>query len=812
MFLNVIMAEINMNDFQYDFKEAEKRILDFWLKEKIYKFNEKRAKNKKKIYSIDTPPPTVSGKMHIGHAFSYSQQDFIVRFRRMFEGTVFYPFGTDDNGLPTERLVEKTMNVKSKNMSREEFIKLCYDFLKKELPAFVGDWKAIGSSCDFDLYYSTINDYSRKISQRSFLDIYNKNRAYRKKAPFMWCPECQTAIAQYELKDKEENSDFAYISFDTSIGEKITIATTRPELMPACVAIHVNPKDKKYKKFIGKNAKAKLPIFDREVQISGNEDVDMNFGTGAVYHCTFGDMDDVKWIEEKKISPIEIMNNDGTLSEKAGKYSGMKSREARKAIIEDLKKLGRIEKIEKINNAVKVHERCEVPIEILMTNQWFVKYLDLKKDMLKWGEKLKWHPEFMKTRYDNWVNGLKWDWCISRQRYFGVAFPVWYCGKCGEIVVAEEKQLPVNPLTDKPLGKCKKCGSKDFIGERDILDTWFTSSMTPRLATELVDEKIRGKIFPMSLRPQAHDIITFWLFNTVFKSNMHYGKNPFSDVIVSGFVTLDGEKMSKSKGNVIEPRSVLENYGADCLRYWASSSKLGEDVNYQEKDLITGKKFVTKLWNATKFVFMNLGEYKNFERPKKIEKIDELFLAELNKVIKNSTEAFLNYEYSRAKAETESFFWKSFCDNYLEIVKNRIYNGTNEEKESAKYVLYNSLFTIVKLMAPFTPFITEEVYQKFFKNNETGSEKSIHLCEWASEFKVKTSKEDEKTWLRFTEILEMVRKEKSIKQKSMKAEIILDLRKEDMSVLGKTLVDLKAVCCAKEIKEGKELKIYFTNN
>jgi valyl-tRNA synthetase len=793
----------------YNFKEAEKRILKFWQKEKIFKFDAKKASGKK-IFSIDTPPPTVSGKMHIGHAFSYSQQDFAARFRRMFEGTVYYPFGTDDNGLPTERLVEKSRNVKSKNMSREEFIKLCYSFLKEELPAFIQDWKDIGMSCDFDLYYSTINNYSRRISQLSFIDLFNKKRVYRKKAPFMWCPECQTAISQYELKDKEENSEFVYIKFDTNLGEKIIIATTRPELMPACVAIHVNPEDKRYKKFIGK--KAKLPIFNREVEIYGNKDVDMEFGTGVVYHCTFGDMDDVAWIDEMKIKPIEIMNANGTLNKRAGKYAGIKSLEARKIIIEDLKKLNVIEKVERINHAVKVHERCDTPIEILMTEQWFVKYLDLKKDMLKWAEKLNWHPKFMKARYDNWVAGLKWDWCISRQRYFGVAFPVWYCKKCGDIILADEKQLPVNPLSDKPLKKCN-CGSKEFEPEKNILDTWFTSSMTPRLAVELVDKRMQEKIFPMSLRPQAHDIITFWLFNTVFKSNMHYGKNPFNDVAISGFVTLEGEKMSKSKGNIVEPRGVLESYGADCMRYWAAGSKLGEDLDYQEKDLITGKKFVTKIWNASKFLFMNIGENYKPIKPKKIHVVDEIFLNELNKAIENSTKAFLEYEYSKAKIETEGFFWKSLCDNYMEIVKNRIYNGTAEEKESAKYTLYCSLLSILKIMAPFTPFITEEIYQNYFFKNGKGSEKdkSIHISRWPEsiEVSVKIKKqEDEKIWKRLCEIIEAVRKAKSEAKKSMKAEVILSISKEDKKLLSDCLSDLKAVCCAKEIREA-EFRVEF---
>lgn len=592
-----------------DFKEIEERWKKFWEKEEIYKFN---PKSKKPIYSIDTPPPTVSGKMHIGHAFSYSQQDFIARFRRMFGGNVFYPFGTDDNGLATIRLIEKIKKVKAFDLGREKFVKLVLETLKKELrPEYISDWKNIGMSCDWNIFYTTIDKHCQRISQRSFIDLYKKGREYRKRTPFMWCPECQTSIAQVEMKDKNMKSNFVYIKLNTSLGKPITIATTRPELMPACVAVHVHPSDKRYKKFVGQ--KAKLPLFGHEVEIYSNEDVDMEFGSGAVYHCTFGDMDDVEWINRMKIKPLEVMNKDGTFNEKAGKYKGMKSEEARKKIIEDLKKLGVIEKIEPMEHVVNTHERCDTPIEILMTEQWFIKYLDLKKQMLVWGNKLEWHPRYMKVRYDNWVKGLKYDWSISRQRYFGIPIPVWYCKKCGEIIVAEESQLPVNPLKDKPKKKCK-CGSNEFEGDKDVLDTWATSSLTPDIVRELMPKNLQAKLYPMSLRPQAHGIITFWLFNTVVKGNLHHGKNPFEKVMISGYVLdPEGKKMSKSKGNVIAPQEIVSKYGADALRFAAAGGKLGDDISYQEKDVITGKKFAIKLMNATNFVFMNLKDWMDYQ-------------------------------------------------------------------------------------------------------------------------------------------------------------------------------------------------------
>jgi len=779
-----------------DFREIEKKWRTFWEKNKIYQADLKA----KKIYSIDTPPPTVSGKMHIGHAFSYSQQDFIARFRRMFDGNVFYPFGTDDNGLATIRLIEKKKKVKAFDIGRERFIKLVLETLKKELrPEYITDWKRLGISCDWDIFYTTIDKHCQKISQRSFIDLYKKGREYRKRTPFMWCPECQTSIAQAEMKDKKMKTNFVYIKLNTSIGKKITIATTRPELMPACVAIHVHPKDKRYKEFIGK--KAKLPIFNREVKIYANDSVDMEFGSGAVYHCTFGDMDDVEWIKGMNLDPIEIMNKDGTFNEKAGKYHGMKSEQVRKEIIKDLKKLGFIEKIEPIEHTINVHERCETPIEILMTEQWFIKYLDLKKEMLKWGEKLNWYPKYMKVRYDNWVKGLKYDWNVSRQRYFGVPIPIWYCKKCGEIVLPDESQLPIDPLKDKPKRKCK-CGSSEFKGEKDVLDTWATSSLTPDIVIELMSKSLRKKLYPMSLRPQGHDIISFWLFNTVVKGNLHYKKNPFKDVMISGFVLdPEGKKMSKSKGNVIAPQDIIDKYGADALRFWAAGSKLGEDLSYQEKDLITGKRSITKLLNASRFVFMNLKDYKG-KKPKKFEELDKLFLEMLDYYVMLITKNFKEYNYSMAKSRADKFFWSYFCDNYLEIIKKRIYNEKGNKKISAQFTLYHSLLTILKLIAPIMPFITEEIYQNYFKKYE--KEKSIHISKWP-EWKKNPQPND---FLFFRDLLSIVRKEKSKKQKPMNAHCIIYLPKKNLRGLGRMLEDFKSVTNAKEIKEGN-FKVEF---
>ncbi|MFH1607945.1 MAG: valine--tRNA ligase [archaeon] len=782
-----------MGKKEIDFIKIEKKWKEFWEKESIYKFD---SKDKKKIFSIDTPPPTFSGEMHIGSAGSYSQMDFIARFMRMKGFNLFYPFGIDDNGLPTEKLVEKTKRVKSKEMSREKFIKLCLSFLKDNISEFVQGWKDIGISCDWDIAYSTIDNHSRRISQWSFLDLYKKKRMERRDAPSMWCPECKTGIAQVEVEDKVLPSVFVDVKLKVG-SEDLIISTTRPELFPASVAVFYHPSDKRYKHLKGK--KAKIPLFNIEVPIFEDKRAQIDKGTGIAYCATFGDQTDMEWQKAFNLPIKEAIDKDGKMTSIAGKYEGMKIKEAREKIIEDLKKQGFLVKQEKITHPVNVHERCGTEIEFIKSKQWFVRYLDLKEDMLKWGTELKWHPKFMKHRYDNWVKGLQWDWLVSNQRHFGVSFPVWYCKKCGEVILAREKDLPVDPIEDKPpVKECLKCKSKEFIPEKDVFNTWFTSSMSPQITIQLMDKKVQSKLFPMTLRPQAHDIISFWLFNTVVKSQLHYGKNPWKDVAISGFVTLKGEKMSKSKGNIVRPQEVRYKYGADALRFWAASSKLGKDFDYQEKEVIAGKRFINKLINASRFVFMNLENYSG-DRPKKLEELDKVFLEKLSVLIKNATSNFEKYEYSKVKQEVENFFWHDFADNYIEIVKKRIYNEKGDKKKSAQYTLYQSLLAILKMFAPFTPFITEDIYQNYFRKTE--KDKSIHISEWPKE--IKLGQVDSKLWSLMLEIISKVRQEKTKAGKAMNSECVLTISKGDKGKLKDVLDDLKAVTNAKEIKTGK---------
>src|SRR3989338_3689933 len=779
---------------QYNPNEIESAILDFLSRERVFRFDSKRGKN---IYSIDTPPPTVSGKMHIGHAFSYSQEDFIARFRRM-SGNVFYPFGTDDNGLPTERLVEKLKNVRSKAMSRSDFIYLCLKTLKEITPDFIQDWKNLGISCDFEKIYSTIDDQSRKISQQSFIELFKEGLIEQKKFPTLWCTECQTSIAQAELEDKEKDSQFIYIEAEVEGGGTITYATTRPELLHACVCISVHKDDVRYKKLVGK--KAKIPLSNAWVPIITDPLAKIDFGTGAVYWCPYGDKNDVAFLQRHPaFKPQPVVGKDGRLNEHAHAYKGLKIKEVRKKIIEDLQKLGVVKKIETIKHFANVHDKCGTEIEFLMTEQWFIKILHQKKKLIAQGKKINWYPDYMFKRYENWINGLEWDWSISRDRHFGIPIPVWHCDNCEKIISADIKELPIDPLQVEK--KCSKCNKK-ARGEEKVLDTWATSSLTPKFASSRFDNAIS---LPYSLRPQAHDIIRTWAFYTIAKSFYHEKKSPWKNIMISGFVTLGGEKMSKSKGNVIEPQNVIKNFGADALRYWAAGSKLGEDLDYQEKDLVAGKKLLNKLWNATNFVFMNLKDYEG-KKPKKFEKIDKLFLSKLNRLVQSYTDNFERFEYSKVKQDVENFFWNTFCDNYLEIVKKRVYQGTGDAKKSAQYVLHTSLSTVLKLFAPLIPFVTEHIYQKYFRKTE--KEKSIHLCAWPKADK-KLAAGNTEIFDSFLSVLTQVRQEKSNNKKPMNAEIILKLSTKEMNLLHDVLSDLKDVANAREIKEGPSLSVSF---
>jgi len=785
-----------------DLHKTEEKWQKQWEKNKVHWFD---AKSKKPLYSIDTPPPTVSGVMHMGHAFAFTQQDFIARYKRMQGFNVFHPFGFDNNGLATALMVEKKLGVKQKDYKRDEFIKLVLKHTKEQEKLMEKNFKSLGLSIDWRLLYRTIDRLAQKTAQYSFLDLHKQGRMYQRKAPTMWCPKCATAIAQAELEDSEEESSFAYIRFETTDGNHIEIATTRPELMPACVAVHVNPDDKRYKKLVGKDVK--IPFAERTVKVYENRDVDPELGTGAVYHCTFGDLDDVAWILETNLPVIEIIGKNGVFNEKAGILQGLRIKQAREKIIEELKKSGHLVKQEPIKHVVNVHERCKTPIEILTAKQWFVKYLDLKDEFIAKSDVLQWVPDYMKKRLHNWVNALKWDWNISRQRYYGIPFPVWYCKKCGEAKLASEKQLPVDPLKDKPKEKCG-CGSNEFEPEKDTFDTWFTSSLTPQINGKWVeDKKFFEKLYPMDLRPQGHDIIALWAFNTIVKGLFHQKQLPWKTITINGWA-LDsrGKKMSKSRGNVIAPEEMIAKYSADVLRYWAALPTLGEDIPFQEKEMVSGKKFLTKLYNASRFVAMackSMGK-----KPGKLETEDKWILSRLNSLVKECTNAMESYKFSKCINPLRNFFWLEFADYYIEIVKHRIYGEDKASRQAAQEVLQEVIWKTLLMLSPFVPHLTEEIAQSMFKGML--KEKSIQLEKWPEVDKKMVDAKAEEAGAIALEAISAIRKAKSSAGKPLNAETesaVLELPEPEKLKQWKKSIANTMKIGKIELKKGKEISV-----
>ena len=767
---------------KYNIGEREKYWQDFWAKEDVFKFDEE---SNKPVYSVDTPPPYVSADhLHTGHIMSYSQAEFVVRYKRMRGFNVYYPMGFDDNGLPTERYVEKKYKIDKSKTTRPEFVKICLEETKKGAQNYKDLWTSLGISVDWSKTYSTINKHCQRISQWSFIDLYKQGKMLHKEEPTFWCPKCQTALAQADLDDKEEKGKLNYVNFSSSDGQKLQIATTRPELIPACVALFVNPDDKRYKDLIGK--KAKIPLFDYEVPIMADELVDPEFGTGLMMVCTWGDAEDVRKWKEHKLEARKIVDTKGLLTELAGPYKGLYLTKAREQIIADLKKEGLLEKQEDAKHVMNVHERCDTPAEFIITKQWFISVLEAKEALLKRGEELKWYPDHMKSRYVDWVEALKWDWCISRDRYYGVPFPVWHCQDCAEVILPAEKDLPVDPSVDKPpVDACPKCKSKNIVPESNVMDTWMTSSLTPLIGARLVeDEKMQQKLYPATLRPQAFEIIRTWLFYTVTKSHYHHKSLPFSDAMISGHGLDDkGRKISKSLGNYIDADKIIEQYGADAIRYWATGASLGANMRYSEEEIKKGKRTVNKLWNATKFCLSHFEDL-DLEKKVELEPADQWVLDELYHTIENVTQDFDNYEYSKARNSTDAFFWQTFTDNYLEFIKYRLYNREEVGEESfvaAQQTLYACISAILKLYAPIMPFITEELYQAYFKGIEGTA--SIHISTWPeAKGEWEMNKKLKSEFSHALDVINDIRKFKSDNQISLGKEIAeFKIKNKDLS-------------------------------
>ncbi len=772
----------------FDSTVAEEKWGEAWQRAGVHRFDEE---GKGQTFVIDTPPPTVSGSLHVGHVFSYTQTDVLARYQRMRGKNVFYPMGWDDNGLPTERRVQNFFHVRCepgvphepglhlamaddearkappRKISRRNFIDLCLALTVEDEKAFKNLWQRLGLSVDWTLEYSTISDTSRRLAQASFLDLHQKGQTYNVEAPTMWDVDFRTAVAQAEVEDRPQKGAFHDIRFGVEGGGAFVIATTRPELLAACVGVAAHPDDDRYRGLFGK--RALTPIFRVPVPIFKSPLVDKEKGTGILMVCTFGDQTDVVWWREHKLALRQVVGRTGHLvpvtfgseafpSEDAASantayalLAGKSLKEAQRSVVEMLRDPAHaaerggaaalVGEPRPIEHAVKFFEKGDRPLEFMTTRQWFVRVLEHKQELLAAGDRITWHPDFMRLRYKNWTENLNLDWCVSRQRYFGVPFPLWYPVKANgdsdfdRPIVASLKSLPVDPTADVPPGFTEAQREKPggFRGESDVFDTWFTSSLSPQIASGWLDRPERHhKLFPMDLRPQSHEIIRTWAFYTIVKAHLHEGAIPWRHVAISGWVLdPDRKKMSKSKGNVITPLHLLDQYGADAVRYWSLSARLGTDTAFDEKVLKVGRRLVVKLWNAAKFVLQQEGEPGPITR-----ELDRSFLSQLRATVAKAGEAMEAFEYANALGTIERFFWGGFTDTYVEMVKARCRALDDPEgRGSALATLRLASLTFVRLLAPFLPYVAEEVWSWTVSPGAKapGAVPSVHRAPWPTE-------------------------------------------------------------------------------
>ena len=780
-----------------------------WDADATYRFDRRRPRDE--IYAIDTPPPTVSGSLHVGHVFSYTHTDLIARFQRMRGKAVFYPMGWDDNGLPTERRVQNYFGVRCDPtlpyepgfnpppqppktpiaVSRPNFIELCIKLTLEDEKAFEHLWRHLGLSIDWSMTYATIAKPSQRVSQAMFLRLVDRGLAYQLEAPTLWDVDFKTAVAQAELEDREQPGAYHRVSFQQASGGTVEIETTRPELLPACVALVAHPDDERYKALFG--TEVITPLFGARVPVKAHPLADPEKGSGIAMICTFGDLNDVVWWRELKLPVRAVIQANGTLGPVSwgapgwesvdparaqaayDRLAGLSAKKAQLVAADLLKQSGElVGEPRPVTHHVKFYEKGDRPLEIVTSRQWFIKTIEFRDELLARGRELQWHPSYMRARYESWVNGLNGDWCISRQRFFGVPFPVWYrVNADGSIDYSQplrpaESRLPVDPSTDVPDGfaESQRGVPGGFVGDPDIMDTWATSSVSPEIVSGWErDADLFARTFPMDLRPQAHDIIRTWLFSTVLRSHLEHDSLPWRHAAISGWVLdPDRKKMSKSKGNVVTPLGLLEEYGSDGVRYWAARGGPGVDTAFDVGQMKIGRRLAMKLLNASKFALTGgvvSGEVTH--------DFDRGLLTELAQLVDEVTAAFEEYEYARALDRTETFFW-SFCDDYLELIKQRRYGADGPAAaESANLALQAAMSVLLRLFAPFLPFVSEEVWSWW----QSGS---VHRAAWPASGEIETllgnrSPEPAQAYRLASEVTAKIRQQRSTNKRSFKVPI-----------------------------------------
>ena len=764
----------------YDFKR-EKFWEQKWEDEDIYKYIGDGSRPR---YIIDTPPPYPTGLIHLGHVLNWVYIDMNARYRRLKGHDVLFPQGWDCHGLPTEVKVEETHGIKKNDVSRAKFREYCVDLTTKNIASMKSQMKSMGFSQDWNREFITMTPEYMRRTQYSFLKMYNEGLIYQGIHPVNWCPRCETAIAFAEVEYSDNTTFLNYVNFPPAVEdsyddiassqasgkqadpktEGILIATTRPELMSACVAVVIHPEDERYTHLLGKYVE--VPLSHQKVKIIADEEVDPEFGTGAVMICTFGDKTDVSWVNKYDLEIIDAIDESGKLTDAAGRYAGMDLQSCKKQTISDLDAEGYLVKQEQVDQNVGQCWRCKTPIEILVKKQWFVAVRDLIQKTKDAADEMNWMPEHMKSRMVNWADSMEWDWCISRQRIFATPIPVWYCKDCGKVILPDVEDLPIDPTQDKPKHACE-CGCEEFIGEEDVLDTWMDSSISPLSIAGWPDEDYVNH-FPADIRPQGHDIIRTWTFYTTLRCLALTDQKPFSDVVINGMVFgEDGYKMSKSRGNVIGPEEVIEQYGADALRTWAANSVPGSDVIFDWKDIKHGYRFIRKFWNAFRFISMQIfDEEVSYEEVKdNLDPLDMWILSKLNNLNITVDNAFAQYNFADTIGSIEKFFWHDFCDEYIEAVKYRLYSDVSDEsRKAAKYTLRCVIETSLKLLSPIVPFFVEEVYQYF-------DDQSIHTTSWPEVNEELISEEMEVKGETTIELIDEVRRFKSASKIPLNAEL-----------------------------------------